>query len=99
MSQNQRASDHVLPSCFDPKSFETPTGQTVIKTELVAHSVDPKEADVYWMVKCGQEILLTVSWLPPKLSNDRVDGCTSHSHPLYLKVIRRFCRIPDSVEF
>lgn len=88
-----------MPSCFDPKSHETPNGQTVIKTELVAHTVDPKEADGYWMVTCGQVIPPTDSWPPPKPNNDRVAGCPSYSHPLYIETVRRFCRVPDSVEF
>ncbi|KAF2611079.1 hypothetical protein F2Q70_00009111 [Brassica cretica] len=66
MSQNQRASDHVLPSCFDPKSLKTPDGQTIINTEFVAHSVDPKEADVYWMITCGKVIPPPDSWPAPK---------------------------------
>ena len=80
-------------------SPETSNGETVVKTEFVAHSVDPKEADVYWMVTCGQVVPPTDSWSPPKPGNDRVAGCPSYSHPSYLKVILHFCRVPDAVEF
>ncbi|CAG7897153.1 unnamed protein product [Brassica rapa] len=73
-------SDHVLPSCFDPKSLETSDGQTVIKTELVAHSVDPKKADVYWMITCGHVIPQPDSWQDLKLNNDRT-LCLEDQHP------------------
>ena len=51
------------------------------------------------MVTCGQVIPPTDSWPPPKPNNDRVAGCPSYSHPLYIETVRRFCRVPDSVEF
>ncbi|KAF2541000.1 hypothetical protein F2Q68_00030996 [Brassica cretica] len=80
-------------------SHATSNGETVVKTKFVAHSVDPKEPDVYWMVTCGQVVPPTDSWSPPKPGNDRVAGCPSYSHPSYLEVIRHFCRVPDAVEF
>ncbi|KAF3607399.1 hypothetical protein DY000_02047287 [Brassica cretica] len=51
------------------------------------------------MVTCGQVAPPNDSCSPPKSGNDRVDGCPSYSHPSFLEVIRRFCRIPDSVEY
>ncbi|KAF2566928.1 hypothetical protein F2Q68_00025463 [Brassica cretica] len=93
-----RSSDHILPSCFDPKSLETSDGQTVIKTEFVAHSVDHKEADVYLMITYGQVIPPTDSCLAPKTNNDRFAGYPSYSRPSYLEIGRCFCRVPDSGE-
>ncbi|KAH0879664.1 hypothetical protein HID58_067058, partial [Brassica napus] len=47
-----RASDNVFPSRFDPESLCSQDGQTVVKAEFMAHPVNPKEADAYWLATC-----------------------------------------------
>ncbi|KAF3597843.1 hypothetical protein DY000_02021622 [Brassica cretica] len=38
-------------------------------------------------------------WVPPPFKTNPGDGCLSRSCPNGLTAIRRFCRIPESVEF
>ena len=71
----------------------------VPKVEFSAESIDPEEIDAYWTARGEVKPPLHVLWVPPPFKTNPVAGCPSRSCPNGLAAIRRFYRIPESVEF
>ncbi|KAF3569485.1 hypothetical protein DY000_02016622 [Brassica cretica] len=71
----------------------------VPKVEFLANSIDPEEIDAYWTARGEVKPPVHVLWVPPPFKTNHVAGCPSRSCPNGLAAIRRFCRIPESVEF
>ncbi|KAF3583458.1 hypothetical protein F2Q69_00028377 [Brassica cretica] len=71
----------------------------VPKVEFSDDSINPEEIDAYWMARGEVKPTLPVLWVPPPFKTNPVAGCPSRGCPNGLAAIRRFCRIPESVEF
>ncbi|CAG7875772.1 unnamed protein product [Brassica rapa] len=73
--------------------------RVVPKVEFSADSIDPEEIDAYWTAKGEVKPPIAVLWAPPPFKTNPMAGYPSRSCPNGLAAIRRFCRIPESVEF
>ncbi|KAG2270531.1 hypothetical protein Bca52824_065086 [Brassica carinata] len=71
----------------------------VPKVEFSADSIDPEEMDAYWTARGEVKPPIAVLWAPPPFKTNPMAGYPSRSCPNGLAAIRRFCRIPESVEF
>ncbi|KAF2564937.1 hypothetical protein F2Q70_00017406 [Brassica cretica] len=69
------------------------------KVEFVEHSIDPEEANAYWVARGNLKPPRPGTWHPHPFHVDPVEGCLSRSCPNGLAAIRSFCRVPESVEF
>ena len=67
--------------------------------EFVEHSIDPEEANAYWVARGNLKPPRPGTWHPHPFHADPVEGCLSRSCPNGLAAIRSFCRVPESVEF
>ncbi|KAF3589001.1 hypothetical protein F2Q69_00029961 [Brassica cretica] len=69
------------------------------KVEFPAEPTDSEEVDA-WRTAMGEvKPPIPVVWVPPPFKTNPVAGCPSRSCPNGLVAIRRFWRIPESVEF
>ena len=71
----------------------------VPKVEFSADSIDHEEVDAYWTARGEVKPPVPVLWVPAPFKTNHVAGCQSMSCQNGLAAIRRFCRIPESVEF
>ena len=60
---------------------------------------DPEEIDAYWAARGEVKPPVPRLWVPSPFKTNHVAGCLSKSCPNGLAAIRRFCRVPESVEF
>ncbi|CAN7042725.1 unnamed protein product, partial [Brassica rapa subsp. trilocularis] len=67
--------------------------------EFVAHSVDPTEADTYWVAICNVEEPPPEPWVPMRPFSERVVGRPSRCTLLFLGTVRSFCHVPKKVDF
>uniref|UniRef100_A0A0D3BGX9 Uncharacterized protein n=1 Tax=Brassica oleracea var. oleracea TaxID=109376 RepID=A0A0D3BGX9_BRAOL len=71
----------------------------VPKVEFPAEPVDPEDVDAWRTAIEKVKPPVPVVWVPPPFKTNPVAGCPSRSCPNGLAAIRRFCKIPKSVEF
>ena len=69
------------------------------KVEFSADSIDPEEVDAYWTARGEVKPPVPGLWVPSPFKANPVAGCLSRNCPNGLAAIRRFCRVPESVEF
>uniref|UniRef100_A0A0D3DKG2 Uncharacterized protein n=1 Tax=Brassica oleracea var. oleracea TaxID=109376 RepID=A0A0D3DKG2_BRAOL len=69
------------------------------KVEFSADTIDPEEIDAYWAARGEVKPPVPGLWVPSPSKTNLVAGCPSRSCLNGLAAIRRFCRVPDSVEF
>ncbi|KAF3543445.1 hypothetical protein DY000_02007319 [Brassica cretica] len=67
--------------------------------EFPAEPVDPEDVDAWRTAIEKVKPPVPVVWVPPPFKTNPVAGCPSRSCPNGLAAIRRFCKIPKSVEF
>ncbi|KAF3535939.1 hypothetical protein F2Q69_00022744 [Brassica cretica] len=71
----------------------------VPKVEFSAGSIDPEEVNAYWVGRGEVKPPVPGLWVPSPFKANPVAGCPSRGCPNGLAAIRRFCRVPELVEF
>ncbi|KAF3564354.1 hypothetical protein DY000_02016867 [Brassica cretica] len=69
------------------------------KEEFIPHSVDPEEAERYWAAVCNKITTPLEAPFPRMLRFPGNPNSPSRTVPSYLDTIRKFCHVPDEVEF
>uniref|UniRef100_A0A0D3ATM9 Transposase (Putative), gypsy type n=1 Tax=Brassica oleracea var. oleracea TaxID=109376 RepID=A0A0D3ATM9_BRAOL len=69
------------------------------KEEFIPHSVDPEEAERYWVVVCNKITLPLETPFPRRLRFPVNPNSPSRIVPSYIDTILEFCHVPDEVEF
>ncbi|CDY12015.1 BnaAnng02000D [Brassica napus] len=92
-------SGDARPTIFNRGTICDGRGEVVQEIEFVAHSVDPAEADAYWVAMCNVEGPLPESWVPMRPFSERVVGRPSRCTLPFLGTIRSFCHVPENVDF
>ncbi|KAF8091060.1 hypothetical protein N665_0454s0001 [Sinapis alba] len=71
----------------------------ILKVEFLPHHVDPDEADAYLLATCDLKAPPLEPWCPVRRRTRGTAGWPSRSSYSFLIIVRRFCRVPDAVEF
>ncbi|KAF3535912.1 hypothetical protein F2Q69_00023511 [Brassica cretica] len=78
-SEGHRVSESALSSCSDPESSRIHGDETVPEIEFVAHSLDPDEADVYWIATCNMKVPPPEPCCPIRHFAEKIVGMPSRS--------------------
>ena len=93
-SSNKSHHDHSVPDGSSSQHVDV-----VPKVEFSADSIDLEEIDAYSAARGEVKPPIPGLWIPSPFKTNHVAGCPSKSSPNWLATIRRFCRVPESVEF
>ena len=96
---SQGISGNVRPTIFNRGTVRDGCGEIVQEIEFVAHSVDPAEADAYWVAICKVEEPPPEPWVPMRPFSERVVGRPSRCTLPFLGTVRSFCHVPENVDF
>ena len=99
MRMSQGISDNAQPTIFNRETVRDQRGDFVQEIEFVAHSVDPREADAYWVAMCNVEEPPPEPWVPVRPFSERVVGRPSRCTLPFLGTVRSFCHVPENVDF
>ncbi|KAG5384422.1 hypothetical protein IGI04_035892 [Brassica rapa subsp. trilocularis] len=86
---SQGISANARPTIFNRGTVRHGRGEVFREIEFVAHSVDPAEADAYWVAMCNVEEPPPEPWVPMRPFSERVVGRPSRSHTL-MEVLKGF---------
>lgn len=92
-------SGDARPTIFNRGTVRDGRGEVVQEIEFVAHSVDPAEADTYWVAMCNVEGPPPEPWVPMRPFSERVVGRPSRCTLPFLGTVRSFCHVPENVDF
>ncbi|KAL0827005.1 hypothetical protein Bca101_050682 [Brassica carinata] len=87
-SEGHRVSESALSSCSDPESSRIHGDETVPEIEFVAHSLDPDEADVYWIATCNMKVPPPEPCCPIRHFAEKIVGMPSRSTYPFLDNIK-----------
>ncbi|CAN6883099.1 unnamed protein product, partial [Brassica oleracea] len=79
------------PTIFNHGTVRDQRGEVVQEIEFVEHSVDPAEADAYWVATCNVEEPPPEPWVPMMPFSERVVGRPSRCTLPFLGTVRSFC--------
>ncbi|CAF2152180.1 unnamed protein product [Brassica napus] len=71
---SQGISGNARPTIFNRGTVRDGRGEVIREIEFVAHSVDPAEADAYWVAMCNVEEPPPEPWVPMRPFSERVVG-------------------------
>ncbi|CAN7099734.1 unnamed protein product [Brassica rapa subsp. narinosa] len=78
---SQGISGNARPTIFNRGTVRDGCGEVVQEIEFVAHSVDPAEANAYWVAMCNVEEPHPEPWVPMRPFSERVVGRPSSTQP------------------
>ncbi|KAG5393543.1 hypothetical protein IGI04_023506 [Brassica rapa subsp. trilocularis] len=86
---SQGVSANARPTIFNRGTVRHGRGEFFREIEFVAHSVDPAEADAYWVAMCNVEEPPPEPWVPIRPFSERVVGRPSRSRT-HMEVLKGF---------
>ncbi|KAF2546730.1 hypothetical protein F2Q70_00021790 [Brassica cretica] len=92
-------SGNAWPTIFNRGIVRDGRGEVVQEIEFVAHSIDPAEADAYWVAMSNVEDPPPELWVPMRPFSERVIGRPSRCTLPFLGTVRSFCHVPENVDF
>ncbi|KAF3588271.1 hypothetical protein F2Q69_00029312 [Brassica cretica] len=96
---SQGISGNARPTIFNRGTVRDGCGEVVQDIEFVAHSVDPAEADAYWVAICKVEEPPPEPWVPMRPFSERVVGRPSRCTLPFLGTVGSFCHVSENVDF
>ena len=99
LRMSQGISDNAQPTIFNRETFRDQRGKVVQEIKFVAQSVDPAEADAYWVATCNVEEPPPKPLLPMRPFSERVVGRPSRCALPFLGIVRILCHVLENVDF